>query len=541
MPQPENSPLATISIITPTGLTSLPIAVGTPTFILGGNGTGKSSLVHSFNNQLPKVVYLPGARPSFFDNEGTGLTPESRRQLGENLRGWDSQPDNRWRSVQGTSRNAKAIHDLIAAETQFKIDAANEITREGASSKAIARLQAMKSPLDRVNQLLKQGNLPVRVEILNGDLKARRGQSTYSYAKMSDGERIALILCSEIIAAPPQSFLMIDEPELHLHRSIVVPLLDAVMSERRDCAFIISTHELALAARHPEGQIVLVREYIWAANGTGSWKIDVLPIGADIPDDLLVDILGSRDKLLFVEGTSSSLDQPLYAILFPSVSVITRSTCSEVVRAVSGLRSTDAIHHAKAFGLIDNDGMNEDQLNKLEANGVFGLPVHNVESLCYSSEVISAVAEQQANNLSLSKQSLIDDANAKALSTIQPAQISHLAARLIEQKVHNEIMKAIPKRDAIIEAGDTPIQLTVEQNYVAERSNLEALIANKALDSIIARYSVRHSNILNGIANGLRFLDREDYEKAALTKIATDSALTKVLKLKLEKLASALS
>ena len=535
------TPLATISVRTTNGPLNFTIAPGTPTFVLGGNGSGKSTLVHSLNNQLLNVVYLPGARPSFFEQEGNALTSESRRQLSENLRSWDSQPDNRWRSANGTSRNARAVHDLITAEMQFKLDAANQITLEGASSSAILRLQSGTSPLDRVNQLLRQANLTVRVEIVNGDLRARRGQEVFSYARMSDGERISLILCSEIITAPPESILLIDEPELHLHRSISVPLMNAVMSERRDCAFIVSTHELDLAQRHPEGRMLLIREYNWAPNDSGTWKVDVLEPGVELPEDLLIDILGSRDKLLFVEGTNTSLDQPLYALLFPSVSVLARSSCNDVIRAVSGLRSTKAVHHASAFGLVDNDGLSQSQQDQLESEGIFALSVHNVESLYYSKIVIAAVAAQQAQNFGVDQQALIDVAMTKSLGSVPTDQISHLAARLAEQKFRNGVLEAIPGRADLIAAGDAPISIAVTSNYLAERENLETLISQKALDVIVERYSVRHSKILEGIAKGLRFIDRSDYEKAALVRIASDLNLVNALKAKLGKLANALT
>ena len=61
---------------------------------------------------------------------------------------------------------------------------------------------------------------------------------------MSDGERSALVLIAEVVAAAAGSVFLIDEPELHLHRSIVVPLIGSMIRENPASTFIVSTHEL---------------------------------------------------------------------------------------------------------------------------------------------------------------------------------------------------------------------------------------------------------------------------------------------------------
>lgn len=169
---------------------------------------------------LQKGSYVVGAapgqsasRPSYFDNESLSLTPASRRNLEQNLRSWDASPDTRWRSFSGTSRNEKAIHDLQAAETQYKIDAANEIKIDGAKSAAVARLQSNNSPLDRVNALLAQANLPISMLIDGGELRAKQSGAIYSFARMSDGERAALVFAAEVVAAPDGAIFLIDDPE----------------------------------------------------------------------------------------------------------------------------------------------------------------------------------------------------------------------------------------------------------------------------------------------------------------------------------------
>lgn len=334
--------------------TSIDVEAGKPIFVLGRNGTGKSALVHHLLSMLGNnVVYLPGSRPNSFDNESLSLNAATRRQLTNNLKSWDASPDVRWRIVYGGSKNEKAIHDLQMAETTYKMDAANEIKRDGGTSPAVRRLQSNTSPLDRVNALFAQANLPIRTVIEGGELKAERSGTIYSIAKTSDGERAALVLTAEVVAAADNTVFVVDEPELHLHAAIVVPLLAALIAEKPKCFFIISTHELELPGSCPSAKIILVRGCTWQNTTVRAWDIDVVEESGQMPEALRIDILGSRRKILFVEGNSASLDQPLYELLFPSISIRARDGCREVIRAVAGLRAVEALHRASAFGLID--------------------------------------------------------------------------------------------------------------------------------------------------------------------------------------------
>src|SRR5690606_21719967 len=112
-----------------------------------------------------------------------------------------------------------------------------------------------------------------------------------------------------------------------------------------------------------------------------------------IPEWLWVDVIGARRKILFIEGNDrTSLDQPLYSLLFPAVSVRPLESCKDVIRAVEGLRAGEGIHRTRAFGLIDHDGMSAEQMRKVEDGGIYPLPIFSVESLIYSSEAQSAVS-----------------------------------------------------------------------------------------------------------------------------------------------------
>jgi len=71
---------------------------------------------------------------------------------------------------------------------------------------------------------------------------------------------------------------------------------------------------------------------------------DLVSSEAEIADDLKKDILGARRKILFIEGTESSLDKPLCSLIFPKVSIIAKSSCRDVEHAVAGIRDAAELH-----------------------------------------------------------------------------------------------------------------------------------------------------------------------------------------------------
>lgn len=534
-----------------TGNVTVNVSVGRPLFIVGRNGTGKSAFVHKIYQQGGEnAVYLPGNRTAIFDGEGVNLTTAARKTLTANLVSWDRSPDTRWRNISGNQRNEKAIHDLTATENQYKNDLANAISNGSDVDANVSKLQAKASPLDRVNVLLEQANIPLQMALIDGELMACAEGNTFTFARMSDGERTALILIAEIIAAKDGAVLVVDEPELHLHRSIVVPLISALIKTRPACEFVVSTHELDLPTSVPSAQVCILRSLKWdSAGAIQNWDFDVVTNADELPEELKTDILGSRRRVLFTEGTDDSLDVPMYALLFPGASVRSKGGCRAVQQAVAGVRSTTALHHAVGFGLIDNDGMSGEQIADNELEGVFALPVFSVESLYYDADVVAAVAERQAATMASPGEEqatlvtqYLHDAREGAIGAAKAGSVAeHLAARIAERQVRDNFIAQLPKRDELIAATTSEISLSGQSPYATELTRLQALIAANDMYGIISRYPVRHSGILKSVAKALKFQSRTDYEAAALTRVAADESLRHTLLSKLEPLSTELN
>src|SRR5581483_6889750 len=65
--------------------------------------------------------------------------------------------------------------------------------------------------------------------------KVPNSSNEYAGKMMSDGERVAFYLLGQVLSAPPNAIIVIDEPEIHLHRAIQATLWDQIEISRPDC------------------------------------------------------------------------------------------------------------------------------------------------------------------------------------------------------------------------------------------------------------------------------------------------------------------
>ena len=324
--------------------------------------------------------------------------------------------------------------------------------------------------------------------------------------------------------------LLIDEPERHLHRSIIEPFLSALFEKRTNCAFVVSTHEVALPVADPEARVLMVRSCKWNGDKATAWDVELLEPNSDLPEDLKRSILGSRKRILFVEGDSNSLDLPLYSALFPDISVVPKESCSNVQRAVSGLRESQELHHIEAFGLIDRDGRDEEQVKQLAKGGVFALDMYSVESLYYCSDAIAAVArrqaeslghdpdKRQAESLEHNADEMIELAEQKILETLhQDGLAERMAARRCERRVRDTILQQIPDWKCI--KAKPKFDISVDSPYQDELDCFNELVSKKRLDDLVARYPLRESGAFEAIAGALELKSKKTYEQTLVSRI----------------------
>ena len=330
---------------------------------------------------------------------------------------------------------------------------------------------------------------------------------------MSDGERNAAITAANVLTVEPDTVVLIDEPERHLHRAIIEPFLSALFMQRPDCSFVISTHEVSLPSAFPRAPVLLVRACRWESTVASAWDVHVIDAGAPIPEDLRRAILGARKRILFVEGNEGSMDRRLYEFLVPDLSVVPKEGCTSVMRAVRGLRDSSELHHIQAFGLIDRDDRSNDDVDRLAEGGVYALELCSVESLYYCSESLIAVAERQAASFGRDAGEMVEAARRGALESLGESGLAErMAARRCERRLRNDLYSHVPKWQQIAAAATARIDVHVECPYSAELRLFKSLVRDKQLDRLIARYPLRESRVFSCIARALELPSSRTYE-----------------------------
>ena len=391
----------------------------------------------------------------------------------------------------------------------------------------------VESPITIINELLRESHIPIEISIReNEQVTASKNRGPeYGAAQLSDGERNALLISASVLTAPPASLLLIDEPERHLHRSIIAPLLGALFGRRKDCGFVISTHDAELALESRESRALLLRSCAFDGQAPTAWEADELAAGAPTDDGLKRDLLGSRRRILFVEGTESSIDNPLYSLVFPMVSVVPKGSCIEVEQAVAGSRAAEALHWLSAYGIVDGDGLDADRIAARRERGVYVLPFYSAEAVYFHPVVITRVAARQSSVLGTDEDALVSAAIEAGVTAIRD-HTGRLSDKAAKKAVRRAVLERIPNDDELLAGGDLRIENHAGTIRAARRRELDAAVGRNDWEEILRLCPVRESAALDRISTALRFATREDYLVAVRHLLGEDAdALSEVRKL----------
>ncbi|WP_051327365.1 DUF4435 domain-containing protein [Desulfatibacillum aliphaticivorans] len=246
--------------------------------------------------------------------------------------------------------------------------------------------------LDRLKNIW-ENILPHRkLEIHSGNIDAAMPESKeikYNASSMSDGERVIFYLIGECLCAPDKCTIIIDEPEIHLHKSIQARLWDKIEQERPDCLFVYLTHDLDFAASRMNATKICLESY---DGNDFSWYI--VPAVNDIPERILLEVVGVRKPLIFVEGEEGSLDTQIYRLAYKDHTIRPLGSCSKVIESTKAFNDISDIHRIAAYGIIDRDYKSQQHVDSYKGKNIFCPDVAEVENLFLLEEVLFAVGNQ---------------------------------------------------------------------------------------------------------------------------------------------------
>ena len=380
------------SVPTPTGPKSFSIEPGTSLLFVGANGGGKTRLAVQIENDLGARAHRISAHRALSLNPSVPKISEKIALLG--LRTGNASEDaglqhrigSRWHRKAAVSllNDYDYVVQALFAEQANTSLASHKIARAGTGQ------PASKTKFEKLVEIWDRILLHRKLDVSGDDIQVSIVGSTEKYGatELSDGERAIFYLIGQTLTSASDSLIIFDEPELHIHRSIMSRLWDELEAARPDCGMIFISHDLEFVASR-KGEKYILRDY----NPAYGWTIEDVPNDSGFSEDTATLILGSRRPVLFVEGQVGSLDQAIYRACYPDWTIIPRGSCEEVIHAVVTMRANASLTRVTCAGIVDADAYSISEARLLQDRGIAILPVSEIENLFLLPTVVTAIAE----------------------------------------------------------------------------------------------------------------------------------------------------
>lgn len=468
--------------------------------LVGANGCGKSRLGSwiELSSNIPAEIHRISAQRSLAMPESTSTKAyeKAEKQLlyGNENGAKNHKNGHRWGSKPITSMlndYSLLMTSLFSEEhdisTRFRQDVKNGLHIE-THEVPTTKLDLIKSIWEEIlpHRVLSIGGAKVETAPVNSPTQK------YNGSEMSDGERVMFYLIGQSLCAPKDSIIIIDEPEVHLHRGVQAKLWDSIEILRDDCTFIYITHDLEFAASRTSAKKICVKSY----DGI-NWDWFKVPDLADLPDEILLEVVGSRKPVIFIEGEKGSLDHDIYSLAYPGHTLKPVGSCQKVIEATKSFNQISDVHSLECIGIIDRDHRDEEQISFLEQRKIFCPLVAEVENLFLLEELLLKVAESfgvENSKLAISKiKSFVITEFDKNIEEFASKRVSHI----VDSKLKNFDGSAVgvdALKNSLIELNS---EIDIDSLYTESVDYAKKLVSDSDYNSIIKAFN--HKGIVKQI------------------------------------------
>ena len=166
--------------------------------------------------------------------------------------------------------------------------------------------------------------------------------------------------------------------------------MSEIEAMRPDCTYVYLTHDIDFAASRDNSKRLWIRSY----NGDARiWDYELIENNDSFPEEVYMEILGSRKPILFIEGTdSNSIDSRLYPLIFPDYKVKPMGGCQKVIETTKAFAQLKDFHTLDSKGIVDRDRRTEGEIAYLREQHIYVPNVAEVENLLMLEPVIKTVA-----------------------------------------------------------------------------------------------------------------------------------------------------
>ena len=358
--------------------------IDSTTVIIGANGAGKTSLINELRkNSIDEMYVLPAQKLLCFAThiqDRNVVDEESYMNEFKNINLKYETIDLYLNQIDANFSNTFTklitllVKDIMAVATdRFR----------GKNDSSLSLWQKLEKIWNKIKPEIK-----FDIDAKNTVVNVEKNGSKYSINGLSDGERCILFYIGNVLLAPENSYIVVDEPETFLNGAVYNELWDLLISERPDCQFIFASHNMDFVQSRTNAT------YIWCKNFEAPYDLDyqVLEESQEIPLPLLTEVSGAKKPILFCEGTKNSLDYQIYSKLFSEFCFVKPvQGHKQVIQYTKAYNKLEKTYGNKAYGIIDYDWMDEARIESYKKKNIFVLPFNEIEMLLVDEEMVNSV------------------------------------------------------------------------------------------------------------------------------------------------------
>ena len=417
----------------------LTLETGKTTIIIGANGSGKTRLAVHLEEQLGEKAHRIAAHRALSLNPNIEKISEAKAKQGlfygnpEWAKDISQRKSARWNNKSSTyllNDFDRLLQYLFAQQNNLAVENHQKRKRGEEITNSKTKLDILQEVWERLLPTKKLRITADDIRVSSTSIES----ADYSASEMSDGERAVFYILGQVLSANEGSILIFDEPELHIHKSIISNLWDEIEKLRPDCSFLMITHDIEFAATRVAKKYVIRNYY-----SDPAWDVSEIP-DSELDEQTITLILGSRKPILFVEGEKTSLDMETYRLCYPEWTVIPKGSCKDVIQAVSSLRKLNEdmpILNIKCAGIIDRDTRDSSQIEELEGQGINVLPCSEIENIFSLSSIAHKVLEIEG---------FTGDELINKKEQFKVELLGHIKNELSDDKLEKFVVKRIHRR-----------------------------------------------------------------------------------------------
>ena len=501
--------------------------------IIGANGSGKTRFGSDIERRYPQKIHRISAQKSLSmpNYVSTKSIDVARGEL--LFGGWSTnEGDNGWYTREGKiqSRWGNNINTFLLNDYEKLMVFLHSEEYEEALYYKENNTPKPKTKLDIIQEIwekvLPHRKLKKRAGVIE-TYPTNDSSVTYNASEMSDGERVIFYLIGEVISAPENGIIIIDEPEMHIHKSLIKRLFDLIENERIDCSFIYLTHDLDFATSRYNAQKIWAKSYL----GNNIWDYEILEENEQIPEQLYLEVLGSRKPILFVEGDADSIDTEIYEQIFDNKTVKPLGSCEKVIQIVKALNEQNSFHHLSCNGIIDRDTRESRDVENLTKKNIWVLDVAEAENLLLIKEVIINIAIY----LGKDPDKLFNEVQNNIINFFSQ-QLESQVLIAFKERLNRKILEICNFSNSSISDINSEIdskyaQFNKIEIYTDVKKQYEKLIENNDYDGILRVFNLKNSLIPNSkVIDMLGIRKKNDLKNLLITLLKKSDETSEVIK-----------